>query len=185
LPPYGAYGLDYQAVGLIVEYAGAAPQPGDPVYVDMTGPGASRVHRVTSGATPKEVTLTVTSVADGLVGFGFDALPALTITATADPVADAASLFALFTASAGYLSLLPGVASIVDNADGTISIAFAEGLDPVFVDASTGTSTIVQTVDVAFVAATAKLLPYCSWDKPANASLVPPGAYLNLDTRGN
>ena len=185
LPPEGAYGLEVEGAGIVVEYAGAPPQPGDPVYVDMVGVGASRVHRITSGATPKSVTLTVVSVADGLVGFQYDALPALTLTATASAVNDAASLFALFTASAAYLALLPGAASIVDVGDGTITITFAEGVDPVFTDASTVSSSVAEAVDVAFVAATAKLLPNSSWVGPANTALTPPGAYLRVDVRGN
>ena len=185
LPPCGAYGLEAEGAGIVVAYEGAPPQPGDPVFVDMVGPGASRVHRITSGTTSKSVTLTVVSIADGLVGFRYDALPPLTLTATANPVADAASLFALFTASAAYLALLPGAASIVAVGDGTITITFAEGVDPVFANASTGTSSVAEAVDVAFVAATAKLLPNSSWVRPANTALTPPGAYLRVDVRGN
>lgn len=144
-----------------VAYIGTAPDLTNgpiPVYVIKTGQNRG-LFATSSGAVKKVVTLTVTSVADGNVGFSYDGETALALAATGSATNDATSLHGQFIGSPAYMALVDGgsTTSVVDNLDGTITITFAEGVNPTFADASTGTSTVAEGVDTAFVAANAEL----------------------------
>jgi hypothetical protein len=182
-----AYSVAMQNLGVVVDYVGDAPEVGDPVYLIMEGANAglwdvedgstAGVNEVvtltltTDGGTPgvsQESTLTVTSVADGDVGFSYDGLPALTLTATANATNDAASLFALYSANASYMAV---TASIVDNLDGTLDIVFNDFVTHVFADESTGTSGVAQVIGQAAVADVPGDLVAFNYDGLVNLSI--------------
>jgi hypothetical protein len=148
----------------------------------MTGLNAGAWAAV-SGAVRKVVTLTSVSVADGSIGFSLAGLSELSLTATASAINDMTSLVGQFNASGDYRALVAdNIVDVVDNLDGTATITFAEGVDPAFVDTSTGTSTVSQNVDFSFVAANAVLHPEFSWGKASiEASAdAPARAFLRL-----
>lgn len=183
LPPGFAYSLGWRDMGIVVEYVGAAPTETDPVYWICTGADAGK-WRATDGGTPgvgEVVTLTLTTTAADALAFNYDGLPDLTIaSASGTEATDAAAFYALWIANAAYAAL----GSIVDNLDGTLTITFADFTTHVFTDNSGGTSTIVQAVDTAAVAAipaTSQLMPNLSWGRPTNSGGEVPCAYLRLD----
>jgi hypothetical protein len=178
----GSYALERTNVGIMVPYIGTAPNPLLPVYHIMTGLNAGAWAAV-SGAVRKVVTLTSVSVADGSIGFSLAGLSELSLTATANATNDMTSLVGQFNASGDYRALVADyTVDVVDNLDGTATITFAEGVDPAFVDTSTGTSTVSQNVDTSFVAANAVLHPEFSWGKASiEASAdAPARAFLRL-----
>lgn len=176
--PGFAYSVERANVGVVVEYVGDAPGITDDVYWICTGDNAGKWAK-SDGAGSKVVTLTVTSVADGDVGFSYQGLTPLSLTATGNATNDAASLFAQLSANVAYQALLT---NSVDNLDGTITLTFVPGLDPAFLDASTGTSAVAEAVDTAVVPANAKLIPEWSWGKPSilASADVPARAFLRL-----
>jgi hypothetical protein len=183
LPPGYAYSLGLRDIGIKVEYVGDAPTETDDVYWICTGTHACK-WRVDDGSvagTSQVSTLTVTSVADGDVGFSYDGLPALSLTATGNATNDATSLYGLYLANASYMAI---TTSIVDNLDGTLTITFADDITHTFADESTGTSAVAENIDTAAVAgtaATAKLMPNLSWGKPTDSAGPAPGAFLRLN----
>ena len=182
LCPGCAYTVITRNFGIVVEYAGNAPVETDPVYLVCSGADAGKWDVVDGSVagTSEVVTLTLTSVADGLIGFSYDGLPALTVTATAVDATDAASLYALWVGNAAYAAN----GSIVDNLDGTLEITFADDTTHTFADESTGTSTVAEAVDtpaVAAIAATNQLISYASWGRPSVTEGNTPSAFLRLN----
>ena len=178
----GSYAVERTNVGVMVPYVGDAPNPLLPVYHVLTGSNAGE-WSTTSNAVRKVVTLTAVSVADGLIGFSLAGLTALSLTATANATNDATTLFGQLNASGDYRALFADhTVDAVDNLDGTLTLTFAEGVDPAFVDTSTGTSSVSQNVDTSFVAANAVLHPEFSWGKASiEASAdAPARAFLRL-----
>lgn len=182
LCPGRPYTMAQENLGIVVDYEGTAPVPGDPVYWITTGSMAGW-WRIDDGSTPgvsQASTLTITSVADGDLAFNYDGLPDLVFTATGNATNDATSLYGLWLANASYMAI---TTSIVDNLDGTLTITFADDQVHAFTDNSTGTSTIVQNIGTAAVAglpATAVLRPEYSWGKPSITTGDPTRAFLRL-----
>ena len=169
--------VEREDCGIVVDYVGTAPTPLDPVFLIMVGDDAGK-WASTDGGTSQASTLTVTSVADGNIAFGYDGLPDLVLLATAVAATDADALAVLWNANAAYAA----IGAAVGNGDGTISLAFSDSAVHVFADNSTGTSTVAEVVDIAAVAANAKLIDYYSWGMAsieASADL-PARAFLRL-----
>ena len=182
--PGQAYKIETANCGVMVEYVGTAPVETDSVYWICTGASAGlwRADDGSTAGTSQVSTLTITSVDDGLVGFSYDGLPALTLGATPNATADATSLRGLFVGNAAYAA----IGTIVDNGAGTLTITFINDAVHTFADESTGTSAVAEVIDTAAVAAipaTAKLIPGYSWGKPSilAANDSPGRGYLRLN----
>lgn len=175
--PGQTYSIERENVVVVVEYIGNAPTVLDDVYWIKEGADAGK-WTTSDGAVSKVVTLTATSVADGDIGFSYNGLPALSLTATGVAADDASALYQQLLASATYSGLFASPSDVVDNLDGTLSLTFAPGLSPVFADASTGTSTVAETVVTEAVAANAELVPQYSWDRATITADAPARAFL-------
>lgn len=176
LCPGYTYTVGMNNLGVVVKYFGTAPSVGDPVYEIMVGENAGH-WRIDDGGTAKVVTITLTPAVGDAVGFSYNGLPPLTVTGTASAATDAAGVYALFVANASYMAL---VDSIVDNADGTLTLEFKSGVNPTFADESTPDSVAAETVDTAYVAPTAVLRSQYSWGRPSITAGDPVRAFLRL-----
>jgi hypothetical protein len=184
LLPGNTYAVLRENAGVVVEFVGDAPTESDDVYLIFSGANAGK-WRATDGGTAgtsEIVTLTLTTTAADALAFNFDGLPDLAIaSASGTEATDAAAFFALWVANAAYAA----IGSIVDNADGTLTITFFDDTTHAFTDNSGGASTITEAVDTAAVAAipaTAMLIANYSWGLPSieAAADLPARAFLRL-----
>lgn len=182
LMPGQTYCVERANCGLYVEYIGDVPTEVDPVYYVWSGANAG-FWQVTDGSTPgtsEVVTLTLTTTAADAVAFNYDGLPDLSIaSASGTETTDATNLYNQWISSAAYAA----IGSIVDNADGTLTITFFDTTTHTFTDNSGGTSSIAEVVDTAAVAstpATATLVPGYSWGAPSITEDLPTRARLRL-----
>ena len=169
-------------MGVEVEYVGTAPTVLDPVYLVMTGTDAGKWAASSGGVSQVTQYTVTTSAADDII-FDIDGLPQISVAATNNAAADAASIIAVWLAEPQYFALIGNDASnIVDNADGTFVVTYVDEVAHVETDASTGANAFAGVNSVEAVAANAKLLSDYSWGMESilPAEDLPARAFLRL-----
>jgi hypothetical protein len=177
LPPGRTQSVVSANAGIVTDYVGNAPLEGDPVYWIYSGVNAG-LWSTTNGGVSQVDTITAVSVADGNIGFNYDALPPLVIVATGVSATDADALANLWNGNAAYAA----VGAAVGNGDGTISVAFSDTDVHTLADLSTGTSSVGAAIVLAAVAANATLTQH-SWGRPSITSAAdePKRAFMRLN----
>ncbi len=176
-----AYPLALQRLGVVVEYTGTAPQPGDDVFVTMVGAGAGRLWRRDSGAV-SQVTIGTLVANDGdTVGLAIQGLPNITVSSTADATATATLLVNAINGNAQAAAIV-----VASSAAAVITLTFRDGTTRTVSAVSPATADITGIDNTTLaVAATAKQLPNASWGAVSSSDVTPTRAFLRVDVRGN